>query len=521
MQVKIGLDFGTHLTKVCIEDRSDRRNPRYTFFRFKDLDGNEQIVIPSLVQVNSDGTLSYGYVDESKAMLVQDPSVSEPVKPHEPTYLTNKTFPPIQKPVRPAILDEVIKKEKRLFSLSDIKKAIADKDEYHIKKVRQQRAKEDYERQQMAYEEQCRIRKREEEEDRAMVDKVNSDRHNEYKQRMADYAIQLTDFQSKRIPLHYRYFKQTVFSSGMKWNYGEDAMMVSVWYLTYVFFLFDEAFGTENLIVSMGTSSGISSWRQNQNRATQIVLTVYDLIENVFQHDKMRFLSSTIDELRRLTKILPFSQQKKEDNSIFVFPEAVANLQPLAKLNAFGHGLNLLVDIGGGTVDVSLFAVDRNGLNIYDYQSHPFGLNAVETLGIKAHIEVVGNVAISFTRKLERYAYSIHVPQNEVKKIAYSRNVVFTGGGSARMELCRAYHGFSNIIRFSERYYSLVPSSNIERIDAIHVLSTSLGLAMSPRDDSMIPMHTYVELFKEVEKAYAFRGSKNGGEKYVHGLSDY
>ena len=110
MQVKIGLDFGTHLTKVCIEDRSDRRNPRYTFFRFKDLDGNEQIVIPSLVQVNSDGTLSYGYVDESKAMFVQDPSVSEPVKPQEPTYLTNKTFPPIQKPVRPAILDEVIKK---------------------------------------------------------------------------------------------------------------------------------------------------------------------------------------------------------------------------------------------------------------------------------------------------------------------------------------------------------------------------------------------------------------------------
>lgn len=34
--VKIGLDFGTHYTKICIEHSADKRNKRYQFHRFLD-----------------------------------------------------------------------------------------------------------------------------------------------------------------------------------------------------------------------------------------------------------------------------------------------------------------------------------------------------------------------------------------------------------------------------------------------------------------------------------------------------
>ncbi len=328
----------------------------------------------------------------------------------------------------------------------------------------------------------------------------------------------------KPIPTIYRYFKQTVFSTGIKWDYEIDAMLISIWYLTFVFFTLDEKYDTRNLIVSMGTSSGVSTWASNKRKATEIILTVYDLIERVFNHDMQRFLKTPLTVLNEVTRIIPYSQSAKEENAIFVFPEAIANLQPLAQRKAFSIGLNLLVDIGGGTTDISLFtAPPGKNVCVYDYQSLPFGINSINKNGTEPHFTAVSRSVWDFSNKLERYATSIHVPMHEVKKITRRRNVIFTGGGSANNKLIRPYHGFSEIIRFRERFFNLMPTNNIEQDvkDEIHVLSTALGLAMAPEDDSSIPMHTYIQLFSNVEKAYSSRESKNGGDKYIHGLSDY
>jgi hypothetical protein len=63
--IRVGLDFGTHQTKICIQRTPDegRGEPNYEFFKFIDLKGNEQYFLPSLIQINKDDTLSYGYVD--------------------------------------------------------------------------------------------------------------------------------------------------------------------------------------------------------------------------------------------------------------------------------------------------------------------------------------------------------------------------------------------------------------------------------------------------------------------------
>ena len=66
-RITVGLDFGTHQTKICIENKSDAKNPIYSFFAFDDMDGNKNVILPSIVQINKDNTLSYGFVDKSKA----------------------------------------------------------------------------------------------------------------------------------------------------------------------------------------------------------------------------------------------------------------------------------------------------------------------------------------------------------------------------------------------------------------------------------------------------------------------
>ena len=526
MSTKIGLDFGTHQTKVCIVDYSDKRNRRYLFYRFKDLEGKERLTLPSVVQVNKDGTLSYGYTDERNALMVESPiPANAPRKPKEPQLEKYSIFPEIPKPIRPSILDEKVPlRENVVNSLSDLMHALKKKSETAGKsfKQRQKEAREQFEKEQQLYVQKCLEREAKVEQNRLAVDKKNDELRQKYTNDLHRYE-QLMAEKRKAKPQVYHYFKQTVFSSGMKWEHDISAMLVSVWYLTYIFFLLDKTYGTQNLIVSMGTSSGVSSWETNKRKASEIMLTVYDLIERVYDHDMDRFLSATVDELKSVTQLVPFSPEAKEEIALFVFPEAIANLQPLALRKAFAGGLNLLIDIGGGTTDISLFnAPYGDDVHVYDYQSVPFCINSIRSNGTEPHFSAVSRVVFDFTNKLERYASSIHVPVKEVKKIANKRNVIFTGGGSADTKLTRPYQGFSDVIRFRERFFNLMPTNNIEDDvkDEIHVLSTALGLAMAREDDSNIPMHSYIQLFDKVAEAYAYTGTRNGGERYEHGLTD-
>lgn len=525
MATKIGLDFGTHQTKICIVDRSDKRNTNYLFYHFTDLNEDTHRVLPSVVQLNNDNTLSYGYVDSSKAKRDKYSAPQVEVKcPVKPKYKKYKKFNPIPEPQKPQEEDE--SKVKKVFkdftSLAYIfvgtKKYKEHKQKIEAEKARYTLALSDY---RLAVARQ----KLDIQRDREEVDKYNETQRLQYELQLAQYNKWVEEQkalleQSK--PIQYRNFKQAVFSTGIKWEHGEvTPIQVSIWYLCYVFFLLDEKYGTDNLIVSMGTSSGTDTWTKNKRRATEIILTVYDLIDNVFKHNKEAFLSATLDELLEMTHIVPFSEEAKENNSIFVFPEAIANIQPLAQRRAFTTGLNLLVDIGGGTVDISLFSTGKGTEpSVYDYKSLPNGVNSIEMLGKEQHFNAVKQCVFNFSNKISEYARRLGVPEQEAKRIVLNRTILFTGGGSGRVELCKSYAGFNEVVRFSRRFQDLIPSSNIENVNnELHVLSVSLGLAMAPLDDSNIPLHTYGELFSTVADAYAKRHKQND-DSYVHGLTD-
>lgn len=601
--VKIGLDFGTHFTKICVENSSEKRNRRYSFHNFSDLNEEPSFVFPSVVQLNKDNTLSYGFVDTNNAKLVEGlPEKDAPQRPSEPEYHSYMQFPEIVKPERDQFFsvedtEEKNKEESNIniegirsqcvglfislfnkhvwknvypayvlavinnFTTEDIKGIIPESGEPDIralvekavllssskgrelflfaptskskwkKKKRKKNANQTrkldaqqlFERALADYEKKCVQRERDIALDKKQVDAINERLRIEYERQMELWK-EYEQTKDALIPATFRSFKQMVFSEGFDWRFEIDPMLVSIWYLCYVFFGLDQKYETRNLIVCMGTSSGQHNWRQNKEKATQIILTVYDLIENVFNHDRDKFLLCTLDELISITKIKEFSQEAKDVNMIYVFPEAFANLNPLAKQKRFGAGVNAVVDIGGGTTDVSIFiAPPGKEVRIFDYSSIPYGVNAIEKRGLEGHFDSVNGKMMFFSRKIIYHAQSLGVKQVEAEKIVKHRPIVFTGGGSMRPELRKPYCGFTDVKHIGSallKNYSI--DDAIELASKIPLLSTSLGLALCSRDDSKIPLISYKELFKFVEEAYVIEPNKMDETEHAadYGLAD-
>ena len=62
--ITVGLDFGTHQTKVCVE-RKERAELEYSFIKFPDSRGQSQYTLPSIISIQPDGKLRYGYLPDN------------------------------------------------------------------------------------------------------------------------------------------------------------------------------------------------------------------------------------------------------------------------------------------------------------------------------------------------------------------------------------------------------------------------------------------------------------------------
>ena len=61
--ITVGLDFGTHQTKICVE-RKEGIELEYSFVKFEDALHNIHYTLPSIIGIGIDGLLSYGYLPE-------------------------------------------------------------------------------------------------------------------------------------------------------------------------------------------------------------------------------------------------------------------------------------------------------------------------------------------------------------------------------------------------------------------------------------------------------------------------
>ncbi len=367
MERTIGFDFGTHQTKICVEEK-EGANIGYHFFQFKDLEGKINYLLPSIVRINPDQTLSYGYVDNGPGEIV-------------------------------------------------------------------------------------------------------------------------------------RYFKQATYcTSEFKWSNKIRADYFSIWYIAYILFYVEQAYET-NFATNMGVPTDTASLDKNKVRAVTIMLSAIRLVEDVFHNDLAAFLKCTMTELFEKTEIVQCSKKLKEEYSILVFPEAYACLRPLTARKKIATGMSLMVDIGGGTTDVSFFTIEHGNAQIYKFISIAKGLNFLTGVDgdgdIKVNPSSITNSSIDNSRQSQytkalssrirglldnlesefRHACSLDIER--LNNALKNRPIIFAGGGSTFQSLCQAYFSFSAVRRVSVTDWNITCFPEFEKMGLCPILNTAYGLSIS------------------------------------------
>lgn len=469
-EIKIGLDFGTHQTKICVRRTPDegRGEPNYEFFKFTDLQGNNQYFLPSVIQINDDDTLSYGYVNSSRMK-------AEPDEPIKQTVLLEEEFDVAEKAGQ--LYDKYATAESKpedMYVLSEMLKI-------RLQKVKARNA-----------------RKSEEAE-------------KEYYKLLHDYK------DAKNV---FRYFKQATFIGG-EWNRVTTISnrTLCTWYLAYVIFLLEEKFGTD-FSINMGVPADEESFEAKKRLAVEILATAYHLVEEVYKSDLTLFLNEKYEDLLAKTENQRFSDELKDEYVINIFPEAYASLTALTSRGKLPTGMSLTADIGGGTTDISFFTIEDGLPMIYKYWSIPRGLNYVAARSgfdyadgdftNRVHQEVidkfnrkkyelVSNLVKDLAKKIQN---ETSIPVQNLRDALKDRILVYSGGGSTFDFLTKPIDTFTDIRIIDASIWN---EENIkDKADVANLsllLTTAYGLSVSVSDED-VKLKSYHSLFAHLPKKH-------------------
>lgn len=401
--ITVGLDFGTHQTKVCIEDKKGSE-VHYKFFKFKDKNGQMQYTLPSVLNIDQNGKISYGFLSENTE--------------------------------------------------GDIK----------------------------------------------------------------------------------RYFKQAVFrnydSNGMKLY---EAACYSIWYIAYILFDLEKEFG-QNFTIQMGAPTDSSRLDDMKAIAVTLLASAYKLVEDVFNNDKEAFLNADIKTLFKETEIIPYSKSLKDDYGILVFPEAYACLKPMIGRGKVSEGMSLIIDIGGGTTDISFFTIEEGQPQVYDFFSINKGLNYLSNsddiisyrrkgnsdVQEKGYIdshkreeynkEIQANCDKLLTRLKNEFLSQTGLKVFRLNNALKNRPLIYTGGGSMFYSLQYTYGGFieKHQITYSNWKSKLFDDMSLfTKPDLCPILSTAYGLSISVASDN-IKRKPLRDLFENIRGVKEDKPTKKG-----------
>lgn len=382
MRYTVGIDFGTHQTKVCIEDSLNRRVPIYEFLEFVQPDGSTSVLFPSIVQVNEDNSLSYGFVDRSRCKTIQDNNVAAPqlILPEKPT-LTLPKEPRYQKVPKEPIRSSGNLKGDWASAIQSLVQAICPKVdvEYQKWKDKKKKIERSNEALRLVWKHNCELAESAYNLEYEKWKKDIEEAQSKYKETITHWENSI-----KKEQLYFRYFKQASFHSYV-WTQSIAPETLSIWYLTYVYFCICKRIGSDFVVqigAPMGASKNLSM--QQRNVAKRIWSSACKLA--AFYETKEKFLDAKLDDLKSITEDCICS-----DGRVTVIPEASAGL--LSIRDRIGQGMFLLVDIGGGTTDVGMCSVyknqnEENILGIHKIYSFNKGLNFVFEEYQKTHSEL-------------------------------------------------------------------------------------------------------------------------------------
>lgn len=370
--ITVGLDFGTHQTKVCIEDKQGAET-HYKFQRFRNLNGQLQYTLPSVIYIDDDRMLHYGFAPKNKKCTV------------------------------------------------------------------------------------------------------------------------------------IRYFKQAVFrnydSKNMKlW----EAAFYTIWYLAFIIFELEEEYG-QDFTIQMGAPTDSARLNDAKAIAVSLVVSAYRLVENVFKNDKEKFLNCNYNTLIEKTEVVHYSDKLKDDFGLLVFPEAYACLKPMVGRGKVSTGMSLIIDIGGGTTDISFFTIENGQPQVYDFFSVDKGLNFLTGIDgmpqdtppspwiIPQRTNTLKKEILMLCTKLvDRLKVEFkHQTALEIRRLTdalKNRPLIYTGGGSTFKEILYPYNEFKELhtISYDNWKSKLFDDAELfKNASLCPVLSTAYGLSISVASDNI------------------------------------
>jgi len=341
-----------------------------------------------------------------------------------------------------------------------------------------------------------------------------------------------------------RYFKQSTFRPSETGMTQVNAMYFSTWYLAYILFDLEEMYGQE-FTIQMGAPTDCGHVNEVKTIATRIIVSAYRLVEDVFANDKQKFLATPMKELVDMTEIIAYTKDIKDEYGLLVFPEAYACLKPLINQGKLAKGMSLMIDIGGGTTDISFFTIENKKPQVYDFFSINKGLNFLTGANENNQIGTVVNVLdASEINQGRRNAYINEVNlvcnslqaklQHEFKRqtglenyrlfdALKNRPLVYCGGGSTFKSLRVCYGGYQDRKLISHKEWNAKSVKDMDEIidnELCPILSTAYGLAISTENDNILmkPFNDIFENIRGIKEEHQYKskfGSVYGGFSYT------
>jgi hypothetical protein len=246
----------------------------------------------------------------------------------------------------------------------------------------------------------------------------------------------------------------------------------------------------------------------------------------------------------------------KQEYGIQVFPEAYACLMPLIHQSKIDGDMSLMVDIGGGTTDISFFTIEKTDaakpkpaherLHVYDFHSINKGLNYLSDADNLSADRLDSNVDQSgkwiqpertqdlqdeiekFRRYLlDRLRWELKV-QSQVSESCLmdaleSRPIIYSGGGSTFPSLRKEYGGFKDVIPVTHKEWAHESVEDMDRISALGlcpILSTAYGLSIHMADDEL-KNEPFRDLFKGIRNYLPGRKQYGYHEEHVSLYDDW
>ncbi len=520
MDITLGLDFGTHQSKLCMSYMPNNETI-YEFVEFDLPDGTKSVLFPSIIQINTDNTIRIGSIDRDCSAMRMVPPPEKPALPPQPEVIypeePDQTLPP--EPQHDSPTSNTEDNGNGANALTTIK-SLRDKQKKKEKRFRhrykawQQRCY-NIKQAHKKWEYECRRLDLLLEQWQQEVEEIEETFKN-------DYAYWENN---KFEPRLLRYFKQAAFTNTLQWDKEEiPADILSIWYLTYLLLYvkryvrerFNEVF-EESVSVQMGVPSGLNDnvSRNIHYRGQRMLVAARHLMERFSSPEEL--CEIPYPNLIDMTKYSDGDVvQEAEEYGFVVIPEAFAGLQSLTYSRRLSRGnMHLLVDIGGGTTDIAFFTIDESLLpSIHTVASFHKGLNYVLERYMEENPKVsmgeaqelmltnterfqefipaytaelrreLNYIIEHVTREFYKEAVGTNLSTSRLVEAMINRPIVYCGGGSVYDNMRIAHHYFSDRRLIDKEALGIPNLINRHLPSELYtILATAYGLSIPTTED--------------------------------------